>query len=258
MKKLYISTMVFYLLAILSILPQQFNYIEIEGIRLDFVNFILSILGIVLLVINFSFNTPFLTDKKWLSIKKYVYINVTFNGIVILSVILFGGYMYELVGNFYIFYGIVIVSILATMYSFFKIHNFAETNQLLYSDAVVTLLDVGQEAETTDVYKAVSWLDRYFFLFIILTIILPNVYLLSISTLLLVLLAYKHLALVCEWIKVNLQSKKKSNLTMIMYFLSYSAALYLYSIGDNTFITVLIAYCSMFLVKTYYNKGLVR
>ena len=252
MKKLYIASILFYTFVILNFvyfdIPSQFTAI------LALVSFFISLIFFVVLL---SLEVSIFFDKKFKPLKSYINVNVTFYSITFFICVIFKVELYNLFSNTILFYSIALLSLAVSMYCFWKKFKFIEKNKYTVTSSVFSFLKFGAELEGTKMFKAVGVLDRYFYLFALVSVIVENVYIFLSIVAVIIILAFKSNKVVYDWMKENFSNSRTAVITLISFYISYILAACVWCFMENQLLVILVASLSIVLTKLNYNKILV-
>lgn len=249
MKNLYIASILFYTFIILNIVP--FDIQNQTTAIIGLLSFFASILTFIIII---SFYSVILFDKKFSTIHLYVNVNVTFNIIALFGSVIFKNEIYKLGSSTSLLYGLILICFIGTIYGFVKIFKFIRKKNYSLVGSVSAFLMKGSELEETEIFKAVTVLDRYLLLFSLVSVLITELYIYLSIVGLIVILTIKSNKIVYHWTKVNFSNSYKAKLSMIIFYASYILAVCTWYLFENRLAAIFIASLSMLAIKINYNK----
>ena len=253
MKKLYMTSILFYTFVILNFV--NFDIQSPSTAILALVSFFISLLIFVVLL---SLLASILFDKKFKPIHFYLNVNIAFYSITFFSCVIFKVELYKLFSNTVLFYSIVLLSIAVSMYCFMKMFRFIEKNKYTITSSISSFLKFGSELEGTKMFKAVGVLDRYLCLFALVSVIIEDIYIYLSIVAIIMILTFKSNKVIYDWMKENVPNSRTADITLNSFYASYILGVCVWCFIGNQLAAILMAAMSMALIKINYNKVLVN
>lgn len=205
-------------------------------------------------IVSVAFLAPILFEEKLTRVKKYVYIALGAYTVCLAVDVLLRQEVYETIDSTWIHYIILCTTSAIVLFCLARIKLYTKEQNVDLSYVNGQFLKRGAVLEDTPLFKAVTVLDRYFIGFVVMSIMIESEFILIGITILLLILATKNVRVVYKEFKVSLIGKRKSLLSVALFYLSYALAVMVSITLDKDVLTIFVASLSVFFIKIYYHE----
>lgn len=205
-------------------------------------------------IVSVAFLAPMLFEEKLARMKKYLYIALSAYTACLAIDVLLRQEVYARVGSTLIHYIVLGITSAIVLFCLARIKLYAKEQNVDLLQVNRQFLKLGATLEDTPLFQAVNWLDRYLIGFAVVSVIIESEFILIGITVLLLVLATKNVRVVYKEFKVSLIGKRKSLLSVALFYLSYALAVTVAITLDKDVLTIFVASLSMFFIKIYYHE----
>lgn len=223
----------------------------------DIYKIILFLLTLVVFILLSTFYIMVLFNKRYLGIKKYIYLDVACMVCGIVTFLTLGHTIYKKTDSILSILFLELILIILFLFSVFlqyKIKKILANNQYNLMKEVKMFSKMGQALEGTPLMKAGSKIEYLLYFYAITIAVVENIYIFSGIVGIILILSTKHLKVIKdEFLKSGFISVKETYLSIISYYFFYLLSI-VWIIFIPNLSVLLVGSASLLVIKIYIHR----